>query len=98
MRCVGLTTVSIFPPIELAYLAGLLRKYAEVKIIDANALNQNFKDIETEINNFRPEAVVFTASLPSFSADAEVAKIAKRIDGKIKTILLESLILSRKDS
>ena len=40
MRCAGSATVSIFPPIELAYLAGLLRKYADVKILDANAPGQ----------------------------------------------------------
>lgn len=79
MRCVGITSVSIFPPIEFAYLAGHLRKYAEIKITDANALDQNFSDIEMEIKNFRPDAVIFSASLPSFTADAQVAKIAKKL-------------------
>ena len=94
MRCVGVTIVSVFPPIELAYLAGLLRNHAEVKILDANALNQDFKYIEKEISNFKPEAVVFTASLPSFTADIQVAKIAKMVDSSIKTILLESHVLT----
>lgn len=93
MRCVGITTVSVFPPMELAYLAGLLRQHAEVKIFDANALNKGFGDIEAEIKNFQPQTVIFTASIPSFSADAQVAKIAKKINGKIKTILLESHIV-----
>lgn len=92
MRCVGITTVSVFPPIELAYLAGLLRKYAQVKIFDANALNKGFSDIEKEIADFLPEVVVFTASIPSFNADAQVARIAKKINRDIKTILLESHI------
>lgn len=93
MRCAGLTTVSVFPPIELAYLAGTLRKYAEVKILDANALNQGFEDIEKEIRQFGPEAVIFTTSPTSFRVDAQVAKIAKKINGKIKTILLDSHIV-----
>ena len=93
MRCVGLTIVSVFPPIELAYLAGVLREYAEVQIIDANALNQNFQDIEWAINNFSPQAIIFTASLPSFTSDARVAQIAKRIDKNIKTILLDSHLI-----
>lgn len=92
MRCAGLSIVSIYPPIELAYLAGHLRKYAEVKIMDANALNQNFNDIETEIINFKPEVIIFTTSPASFSYDAQIAKISKRIDEKIKTILLDSHI------
>lgn len=90
MRCVGVTLVSVFPPIELAYLAGLLRKYAEVKILDANALNVDLRYIGRKIKEFAPEAIVFTVSLPSFSADAQVAKIAKSIDKNIKTILLDS--------
>jgi len=93
MRCVGITTVSVFPPIELAYLAGLLRKYAEVKILDANAQNQNFDDIERQIIVFEPDAIIFTASLPSFSADIQVAKLAKKINQGIKTILLESHVV-----
>src|SRR3989344_2268947 len=92
MRCANLATVSIFPPIELAYLAGVLRQYAEVKILDANALDSNFKDIEIEIRRFKPQAVVFTISPTTFTADAQIAKIAKEIDGQIKTILLDSHI------
>lgn len=93
MRCVGITTVSVFPPIELAYLAGLLRKHAQVKILDSNALDQNFEDIEKEITTFEPQAVIFTASIPSFRADAQVARIAKKINQNIKTVLLESHIV-----
>ncbi len=92
MRCAGLSTVSIYPPIELAYLAGVLRKNAEVKILDANALNKNFEDIKEEISETKPETIVFTTSPTSFSYDAQVAKIAKEIDKKIKTILLDSHI------
>jgi radical SAM superfamily enzyme YgiQ (UPF0313 family) len=92
MRCAGLTTVSIFPPIELAYLAGVLRKNAQVEILDANALNKNFKDIEIKIKDFRPAVVIFTISPTTFSYDAQIAKIAKRIDQKIKTVLLDSHI------
>ena len=92
MRCAGLSPVSIYPPIELAYLGGVLRKNAEIKILDANALNKNFKDIEKEINEMKPNVVIFTTSPTSFSYDAQIAKIAKKIDKQIKTILLDSHI------
>ncbi|MDO8559295.1 MAG: radical SAM protein [bacterium] len=92
MRCASLATVTVSPPVELAYLAGLLRKYAEVKILDANGLNQDFKDIEKEIERFRPQAVIFTVSPTTFRADAQVAQISKKIDKDIKTILLDSHI------
>ena len=93
MRCAGLSTVSLYPPIELAYLAGELRKNAEVKILDANALNYNFEDIRREIRDFKPSAVIFTTSPASFSYDAKVAKIAKEVNKEIKTILLDSHII-----
>ena len=93
MRCAGLATVSIVPPLELAYLAGLLRQYAEVKILDANALDQDFEDVEEEIGRFRPNFVVFTISPTTFLADIQVAKVSKKIDENIKTILLDSHIV-----
>ena len=93
MRCAGLSTVSIYPPIELAYLAGVLRKNSEVKILDANALNYNFGDIKREIVNFKPAAIVFTTSPASFNFDSEIARITKEVSKEIKTILLDSHIV-----
>lgn len=92
MRCAGLSTVSVYPPIELAYLAGQLRKKAEIKIIDANGENLSFEDIRKEIKSINPDVVVFTTSPTSFSYDAKIAKIAKVTNKKIKTILLDSHI------
>lgn len=92
MRCAGLSTSSIYPPLELAYLAGTLRQSATVKIIDANALNLNFSDLEMEIKNFQPTAIVFTTSPVSFTADVQIAARAKKINPHIKTILLDSHI------
>ena len=92
MRCAGLSISSIYPPLELAYLAGQLRLSAEVKIIDANALNFNLNQIESEIKNFQPTAVIFTTSPVSFTEDAKIAEISKKINSEIKTILLDSHI------
>jgi len=92
MRCAGSSSISVFPPIELAYLAGILRKQAQVKILDANALNYDFKAVEQEIRKEKPETVVFTASPVSYAFDAQIAKIAKNISQRIKTILLDSHI------
>jgi radical SAM superfamily enzyme YgiQ (UPF0313 family) len=93
MRCAGLATSSIYPPIELAYLAGLLRREAEVKILDANALNLNLDQIKAEIKNFQPNAVIFTTSPVSFAVDTRIAEITKKINSEIKTILLDSHIV-----
>ena len=93
MRCAGLSPASVYPPIELAYLAGVLRKNAEVKILDANALNLNFDDVKKELKVSNPDAVVFTTSPSSFSYDVQIAKITKEINKGIKTILLDSHIV-----
>ncbi|MFA6455135.1 MAG: radical SAM protein [Patescibacteria group bacterium] len=93
MRCAGLATSSIYPPIELAYLAGRLRREAEVKILDANALNFNLNQVKMEIQNFQPNAVIFTTSPVSFAVDAQIAEITKKINSEIKTILLDSHIV-----
>jgi radical SAM superfamily enzyme YgiQ (UPF0313 family) len=93
IRCAGLSPISVYPPIELAYLAGVLRKDNEVEILDANGLNQNFEDIKRKINKFKPEAVVFTTSPASFNYDAQIAQITKKINKEIKTFLLDSHIV-----
>ena len=92
MRCAGLSPVSVYPPIELAYLAGVLRKTAEVRALDANALDLDFEEVEAEIKKIEPDAIVFTTSPASFSQDAKIAEIAKKINAKTKTILLDSHI------
>jgi len=93
MRCAGLSASSIYPPLELAYLAGLLRLNAMVKILDANALNLSFENVKNEIERFHPDWVVYTTSPASFAADMRIATITKEIDKGIKTILLDSHIL-----
>lgn len=92
MRCAGLSASSIYPPLELAYLAGALRREAAVKIVDANALDLSLEQVKSEIKNFQPDAVIFTTSPVSFTKDAQIAKIAKEISSAIKTILLDSHI------
>ncbi len=93
MRCAGLSASSIYPPIELAYLAGALRLNAEVKIIDANALDLTFEEIKNEIKSFCPDFVVFTVSPSSFGSDVKIAEISKEVSDSIKTILLDSHIV-----
>lgn len=93
MRCAGLSPVSVYPPIELAYLAGIIRKNFEVQILDANALDLNFEEVKKKINKTNPNFVIFTTSPTSFSWDAQIAKIAKEINKDIKTILLDSHIV-----
>jgi radical SAM superfamily enzyme YgiQ (UPF0313 family) len=49
-------------PLELAYIASLLRQNHEVKLLDANALNIEPKDTINEIKKFNPEILILTST------------------------------------
>ena len=49
-------------PLELAYIASLLRHNYEVRLLDANALNLNLEDTITEIKNFNPDILILTST------------------------------------
>ena len=67
------------PPLGLAYLASVLRKHHEVKIIDANILDYNFEDVRRELKNFYPDVVGITSVTPSVPQAFATAKIAKEV-------------------
>ncbi|PIP29385.1 hypothetical protein COX27_01820 [Candidatus Kuenenbacteria bacterium CG23_combo_of_CG06-09_8_20_14_all_36_9] len=49
-------------PLELAYIASLLRHDHKVCLLDANALNLDLEDTITEIKNFNPEILILTST------------------------------------
>ena len=67
------------PPLGLAYLASILRKNHEVKIIDSNILDYTMNDMRKELRNFFPDIVGITSVTPSMPSAYAVAKIAKQI-------------------
>ena len=69
---------TIWPPLTLAILATIARKYGEVQMIDCNV--EEFSPDETlqEIVAFEPDIVVVNASFPSFDSDALFAKMVKK--------------------
>jgi len=70
---VGVTS----PPLGLAYLASMVRKEHEVKIIDANVLDYTMENVRSEIENFSPDLVGITSVTPSIPQAYAVARIAK---------------------
>ena len=49
-------------PLELAYIANLLRQNHEIKLLDANALNLSLKETINEIKKFNPEILILTST------------------------------------
>ncbi len=49
-------------PLDLAYIASLLRKEYEVNLVDANALNYTQEETLWQIENFKPDILILTST------------------------------------
>lgn len=49
-------------PLELAYIASLLRKNHEIRLLDANALNLDFQETICKIKEFQPDILILTST------------------------------------
>ncbi|MEK7072216.1 MAG: radical SAM protein [Patescibacteria group bacterium] len=49
-------------PLDLAYIASLLRTKHEIKLVDANALNLTLEDTIREIKDFNPDIFILTST------------------------------------
>ncbi len=67
----------VSPPLGLAYIASVLRKSNEVRIIDAPPLGYTYHDIESEVAGFHPDVVGVTAMTATIRDALETARIAK---------------------
>lgn len=68
---------AIWPPLTLAILATIARKYGEVRLIDCNVEDLSPDETLQEIVNFQPDIVVVNAAFPSIDSDALFAKLVK---------------------
>lgn len=93
IRCAGTSPVSVYPPIDLAFIAAYMRDETDVKLLDANALDLEWKQVKKEIREFRPDVVLFKTSPTTMAFDIKTADIAKQIDKKIITILDDAHIV-----
>ncbi|MBU0952256.1 MAG: B12-binding domain-containing radical SAM protein [Elusimicrobia bacterium] len=78
---------SYLPPLGLAYLAAVLEKKHEVKIVDGAALNITVEDIKQTLIDWKPDILGVTAYTPTFYRAVAACKMAKEIDKNILTIL-----------
>ncbi len=68
---------AIWPPLTLAILASIGKKYGEVRMIDCNVEDLSSDETLQEIVSFEPDIVVVNATFPSIDSDALFAKLVK---------------------
>ncbi len=78
-------------PLRLAQVAGVLKHVSDVQVIDANALELGWGELEEQMPEC--DAVIFQSAAGLITHDMKVADIAKRKFGKdVKTILIETVL------
>lgn len=75
------------PPLGLAYLAAVLRKEHEIKIVDGVAEKLSLEEIGKIIGKFSPDILGVGSTTISYMRAREVIKLAKSIDSSITTVM-----------
>lgn len=83
------TWTAIWAPYTLCLGAAILEEQGiKCKVSDCVVEEMNFTDLEKEIINFNPNAVIINTSTPSIWNDLSTAGLAKKINKNILTITL----------
>ena len=94
--CWGVQTIGTWPPLQLAYLAGVaIEAGHEARICDAMNKSYTFDDVRSEIESYRPDFVMTLDYLPvsgaistaTVPAALKTLAIAKEVDPGIVTLL-----------
>ncbi|HSN14000.1 MAG TPA: radical SAM protein [Anaeromyxobacteraceae bacterium] len=94
--CWGVQVIGTWPPLQLAYLAGVAEQAGhEARIFDAMNKGATFDDVRAEVERLRPDVVVALDYLPvtgaistaTVPAALEALRIAKEIDPRIVTVI-----------
>jgi len=95
-HCWGVQVIGTWPPLQVAYLAGVaLEAGHDVRLIDAMNNGHTFDDVRDEIAGFAPDYVVTLDYLPvsgaistaTVPASLQTLRIAKEVDPGIVTII-----------
>lgn len=95
-HCWGVQVIGTWPPLQIAYLAGVaLEAGCEAKIFDAMNKNLTFDDVRAEIERYRPDYVLSLDYLPvsgaistaTVPAALRTLAIAKEVDPNIVTLI-----------
>ena len=77
-----------WPPLNLVYLAGHLRKVGHrVEIYDAMSKNHTLDEVCRKLEEKRPDVVMIGAFTASVNAALDVLALAKRVDSGVITVL-----------
>ena len=88
----------VWPPYDLQIFAGYCKKNGhDFKILDANNLKMNYGEVKKIIAEYNPDWVIYLTCFPNFELDANVARIAKEVNPKIKTACMSLSIFSVED-
>jgi|TARA_Y100000310_G_scaffold82857_1_gene79456 radical SAM superfamily enzyme YgiQ (UPF0313 family) len=74
-----------YPPLGLLYIAAVLEKDNEVKVVDYDADKMNDEKLKDIFNSFKPDLVGLTASTANINSARQIASLAK--EHEIKTLL-----------
>ena len=95
-HCWGVKVIGTWPPLQIAYLAGVaLEAGHDVRLIDAMNNGYTFDDVRAEIGASAPDYVVTLDYLPvsgaistaTVPASLKTLRIAKEVDPAIVTII-----------
>lgn len=95
-HCWGVQVIGTWPPLQIAYMAGVaLKAGCEARIFDAMNKYLTFDDVRTEIESYRPDFVISMDYLPvsgaistaTVPAALKALGIAKEVDPAIVTLI-----------
>ena len=76
---------TVYPPLELAILAALLRNEHEVLLIDAIGEKLTVRQTLDRLNHFKPDWLFAPVSTPTINHDLKVLKEIKALMSQVKT-------------
>lgn len=77
----------IYPPLGIAYIAGVLEGEHDVNILDTRAFNLTRDEIKEAILKNDPDIVGITCMTPTIRASLEISELAKEASKNIITVL-----------
>ncbi len=79
---------TLYPPLGLAYIAAVLEKNNfEVRVVDSEAMNYSYSDVEQIIKRFNPDVVGMSVYFNTINRCYKVAERIKKINPHIKIVL-----------
>ncbi|MFH1711517.1 MAG: radical SAM protein [Nanoarchaeota archaeon] len=78
---------TLYPPLGLAYVAAVAERQGKVRVLDSEAMNYTYKDIENISRQFEPDVVGIPTYCTTISRGYKVAEIIKKLNPNTKVVL-----------